>query len=140
MRTCANTCRSHPRMKYRCAVADVRNVLAAGVQRNMSSERLRRLLALQDGIDRRLQILTTPLAGSLRFRFRGRSNASSTQKTRRWSPQFAARSAQEEPLLRHVSRRQNPVLAPLSYTSIDASTCGRRIKSEGRIYIHGIYV
>ena len=36
--------------------------------------------------------------------------------------------------------RQNPVLAPLSYTSIDASTCGRRIKSGGRIYIQGIYV
>ena len=38
------------------------------------------------------------------------------------------------------SRRQNPVLAPLSYTSIDASTCGRRIKSEDRIYIQSIYV
>ena len=35
----------------------------------------------------------------------------------------------------HESRRQNPVLAPLSYNSIDASTCGRRIKSEDRIYV-----
>ena len=50
-----------------------------------------------------------------------------------------ARVGCQQRLANHLSHRQNPVLAPLSYTSIDASTCGRRIKFEDRIYMYMAY-